>query len=254
MALGSQAIDTIYLEQLSLYGSAIRYSRDLIKTQSAEKALELTGRYLGGLSLSGYLRFLVGDARRPTTFGNKISRHFVHEICAIKPHLASDEKICIAEDFVIIKSRMSFIFLCRKELDAQRLDKLQDILAVLLDTIDAWLDNYMLRKEISLVLQNSLSDLISSSSELLNQHRSASDDLLSSMIVRFPILGLQADQENMILDILNVAAEKHIELIEKQIKKNNSLGDILISSVDMLNNADEYFDSPPEDDSGIELF
>lgn len=245
-----------YLETMHYYGLSVRLSRNLMRTQSAAKALELSQQYLDNLHLSGFIRFLEGDMRQAAKFGNTISRELLQDVKTIRACAACKDKIGIEKEFIIIKSSLSFIFISRQDLSVEKIDKLQDILAVFIDTLDAWLENYLMRSELSSTLQGSLQSLVQSSSELILCHANASEELMSAMIAKFPVLGLQADQEDYILDIIKHAMDKHIQLIENQIKKNGTLGDTLIESVDALNNSDEYvsLENLMDDDSSVELF
>lgn len=254
--LNAESGNQLYLEQLYLYGLNARFTRKLMSTYSAEQALELSKKYLEDIGLSGYIRLLRGDARNAVKFGQQISRVSLKEIFSGNFCMKENEKICIEDDFIIIKTPLTFLFICRKNLNNLSVDKLQDVLAIFIDTVDTWLDDHIIRYELSNTLQCSMIELIEESAELLNYHHTASDELLSDIDALFPTLGLQQDQEDIILQTIKSALNKHMHQIGKQIQKNNALGETLLNSVDALNHSNPNMEFGPSsnNDNCVELF
>ena len=179
--------------------------------------------HLESLELSGYIRFLRGSTQGIARFGTNVNRDFLRNVDEIKSTLTSTHRIVIEDDFVVAKSDLCFIYICRKEHEIISIDILEDTLSAFLETLNTWLENYLSKRDVSNVLQCSLIDLIESSQNLVNCHQKASEDLLKTLSSNFPQLGLKTHQEERILELVQKEQREHIDLIESQIKKNNGL-------------------------------
>ncbi|MFL0810898.1 MAG: hypothetical protein K6L76_10830 [Agarilytica sp.] len=253
--LRQKLVEADYIAALHLYGLNSRASGELLHTFALEDCTHIVKRFFETAKLAGFFRFILSDGNSTTKFGASIDRKFLDKQAINQACAQRSEKISETNGFIVFKSPLITIFLAKQHIPETQIAWIRDIVCLLLDTLHAWLENYMKRQVIAENLRNSLVDTIQASSELMDQHITISDELIANISSKFPALGLEEDQEDMILDIINSSCSGHVSMIEQQIRSNNTLGDTLLNAVDGICEGDLLFDKKDHlNDDGVELF
>lgn len=222
------------LRQQYLYGLNARSTANLIHAHTLQDMITICERYFKEMDLRGFFRVCVNDECHTKKFGLEKASTNYSRMAKIAEALTQDQKIIVTDEFLIINAEM---LLLTVEVDDQVQSDVsiyQDLLVIFTDTLEGWLTNYGLKKLLSKNLNRSLQDIIQASQDLIEKYIAESDELLYGIIARFPTLGLEIDQEEMILDVIRDSSRRQLSLLENEIQRNSKFGDILIESVKAL--------------------
>lgn len=225
------------LRQQFLFGLNARVSSSLIHAGNLIDSIEISKRYLEEMELKGFLRVCVNQECHTNVFGDNFSSKAFSQIAKKEDLFNKHDKILMVGDFLIIKSPQLILAVEFDNRTREDADIFQDLLVIYTDNLEGWLCNYGLKKSLSFNLNRSLQDIIQASQELIEKYISESDELVYDIMARFPTLGLESDQEEMILDIIRDSSKKQLNLLENEIQRNSKFGDILIESVRLLEDA-----------------
>ncbi len=236
-------------------GIIVRSSRNIIAANSLEKITCICKSFFDELDLSGYFKMSMDDETSKSMFGKGISRAAANKL---KNKTESNkQKVLIYEGFLIINTENTCFVLSTEKLDCSYIATLQDNLMFFVDSIEAWCINHLQKKSmhrdfdsarsnLTDKLKESVHGIATANKYLIENYYAMSEDLLTSLVVRFPTLALEADQEEMILDIINLAIKKQLGAILHQIESNNKLCDVIGETFDTLTDIaqdEDKFDS-----------
>lgn len=236
-------------------GIIVRSSRNIIAANSLDKITSICKSFFDELDLSGFFKMTMDDEISRSMFGTGISRVAASKL---KNRAESKkQKVVIYEDFLIINTPNTCFVLNTENLDCNYIDTMKDNIMFFVDSIEAWCINYIQKKSMhrdfdcarssmSGKLKESVSGIATANKYLIENYYSISEDLLSDLVVSFPTLALEADQEEMILDIINHSIKKQLGAILSQIESNNKICDVIGETFDTLTDIaqeEEKFDS-----------
>ncbi len=250
-SVASIQCQTHEVRQLYLYGCSSRASNSLMHAGGMEDAAGVTKAFLNDMGLSGYFLFNTEQSFPVTRFGSGVCQEVLQDMRRIQECIDGTDKICVEHHFIMVRAPLIHLFVVRDKGLEVDLGIIQDILPLYIDSLSVWVEDFLVKDKLRENLDSALSDTINGGALLIENYLKVSDELVCGMVSRFPTLGLEADQENMILDTLNASMKRHIDLIEYEIQRNSKLGDVLISTVGELLDAKE--DRVPDVQS-VELF
>ncbi len=236
-------------------GVIVRSSKNIIAANSLDNITNICKCFFDELDLSGYFRISMDDEISKSMFGKGISRIAAD---TLKNNTQTgNQKVLLQDGFLIVNTSSTYFFLSTEKLSASYIDILKDNLVFFVDVIEAWCINHLQKKSmhrdfecarsnLTDKLKDSVRGIATANKYLIENYYSMSEDLLTSLVVRFPTLALEADQEEMILDIINLAINKQLGAILHQIESNNKLCDVIGETFDTLTDIakdEDSFDS-----------
>lgn len=224
-------------------GIIVRSSRNIIAANSLDKITSICKSFFDELDLSGFFKMTMDDEIARSMFGQGISRAAASKLK--NKAESKKQKLLLFEGFLIINTPSTCFVLNTEKLDCRYIDTLQDNLMFFVDSIEAWCINYLQKKNMhrdfdyarsnmSDKLKESVTGIATANKYLIENYYSISEDLLSDLVVSFPTLALEADQEEMILDIINHSIKKQLGAILSQIESNNKICDVIGETFDTL--------------------
>jgi phosphotransferase system IIB component len=219
-----------------------RASRLLMRCDEFDGFWPCVQETLKEVGLSGSIKFHCGDLVRYGTFGCGISPTVLHSLRCMDRCQA---KICSNNEFLIYNSDHVLLIVDTKGSDAADLDLMIDNLTIYMDTIQNWLDHHErlctereeIRKErikVSINLDSFIQCITRLSEHLIHTQQAVNEELISQLIAVFPVLGMEADQEEVILNIVNDARAKERALLDQQLCQNNELRTVMKQAIDAL--------------------
>lgn len=194
------------------------------------------------LGLSGRIKLTAGGNCAHTPFGQGICPNVYNSLNDLA-HCSS--KILLQPNFFIFNTQHVLLILDTEKNEAMEIDLLVDNMTIYMDTIHYWLEQHHKitkeRKEIEHERSRVVSNLHSFIECItrLNQHlteaqQTVNEDLLTRLIGIFPIMGMEADQEEIILNIVHDARRKERALIEQQLQQNDDLRTVMRQAIAAL--------------------
>lgn len=224
-------------------GLLTRASRALFHCRSLDQAVRIFGDTLFELGLSGC--FSIGDEARRSqahVFGDKLSKETFDEMLQ---QCTDAEKVCVVGSCLMVRTKDLKLLGCMALDDAIVRDLIQDNLAIFCDSFQAWLDRFLEDENKEqrtyhdrLRYADKMNEILGCISRfnlhLIEGNRDIYQDLLSALIAKFPSLGLEADQEETILNLIEGAKNRQEKHLIMQLKYNDDLKEIISTSVENI--------------------
>ena len=230
---------TIHLAMQNAYQAGIlsRASRALIGCQQFGEFVQVVSRTFEELDCCGCAKFTFAEDSSHIRLGKGVGKQ------------------CNCENSIVLNSKRVALIIDISKKSATESGLLRDSISIFFDTMNSWLEHHSSihdeRKETALEkmdivknLDNFTECLYRINDHLLETQQHVREDLLSQLIGAFPRLGLDADQENMILDIVNNAIERENQLLNSQVQQNVELRELIQRAVFALTPSSPY--RPPQ--------
>lgn len=241
MQLTPEASDLDYLAQLHHFGIYARTTNAMLHTGDISELKTHISEFMAELQLTGYLRFFNEQPEKTAMrFGHK-PEHFIYNHALILQNFMSNEqKLQINQCCLVFSDGPLFAFCGYNNLANTQIEPLQDILTLFFDSVASWLKQWQLKESLKVRLQNTLDKTIEANELLIDRYISSTEELTTELSHYFIQLGLDAEQESLILNALHQSTLKQAQLVEQEINRNTVLGDDLIEAVDNMLNPPEY--------------
>lgn len=264
-ANSDQALLATTMKNAFQLGVFSRASRLLMQCEEFDDFCHHATETLEEVGLSGRIKLSCGEENRQVTFGNGIRPVVFSSLSGLD---RCKSKICSGSTFFIFNTRHVLLILDTEDTDAVELDLLTDNLTIYMDTIHHWLDqqqriseervkNGIERSKVITNLRSFVECVTRLSQHLTETQQAVNEDLLTQLISVFPVMGMEADQEEIILNIVNDARGKERTLMEQQLRQNDDLRFVMKQAIDALlaSNANaERKRSAYSDNAGVTLF
>ena len=231
-------------------GVVSRSSKLLMCCKLSDELSEVFLEALVTFGVSGIFKLYFEDAEYVRVVGKGIPKHIFKEIEALPE---SQDKVSETQHLMAFTTKNVKLVIATTTLNSQQTGLYKDNLMQLVDAIQAWVENYHFDRSTK---QQHVNDKVVSAERLhevvhclnkLNLHliesnRQISQDLYSNLIAKFPMLALEADQEESILDIMKDALDRQDVLMKAQVHHNDELKDILKQAINSLvEDIEEHF-------------
>ncbi len=175
-------------------------------------------------------------------FGERIGRDTLGKLTCFE---GCTDKICRKQNYMMFCLARFTLILDVSDLTEEQIDETKDNLVIFSDIIDAWIANHIELEQFKAAnklyqqdMLNKINELntqvVSTSSDIKMQHLEISQNLLLMLASRFPMLGLDVDQEEEILNSIEHTIDIYGKLIEQQIDSNMNLKDLLNDAADCI--------------------
>lgn len=227
--------------------------------------------FLSDLDLSGFFRIEVEGESVKRMFGQGVKRELMYKMRACINCYDPCQKVLREDGFLSIKTGNTYFLVDTHNVQEEFADILQDNLTLFVDSVQSWCNKQIThlnvhkqhqtaKDQLANKLRESISGITTANKQLIQNYHTISEDLLSNLIARFPSLALEADQEEMVLDIINISIAKQVDIIQGQIESNQELCNLLreaieslaideVKEIQMASNDVENFEGP-----AVELF
>ncbi|HEY7774735.1 MAG TPA: hypothetical protein VIC26_16235 [Marinagarivorans sp.] len=194
------------------------------------------------LGLSGRVKLTCGNETRQASFGSGICPAVYDSLNSLE---RCQSKIYSGLKFSIFNTEHVLLILDSEHTGDMDMDLLIDNITIYMDTIHYWLEQQQKicieREEVQQERARVISNLHSfiECVTRLNQHltetqQAVNEDLLSQLIGIFPVMGMEADQEEAILNIVHNARSKEQALVSQQLKQNEDLRVVIKQAIAAL--------------------
>lgn len=241
------------LSQLHIYGVYARATNAMLHTTQLPALKTLISDFMSELELTGVIRIFANTTDKATLkFGAKPERFIYQHTLKIQEFMLGDQKISACDKHLLFSNNTIFAFCDLNERSHQSRETLQEILSLFFDSLSTWLTQWRAKEALTEKLHATLDTTIDASEKLIEKYLSTTEDLAFDLTKYFLTLGLDSDQETLVLDALRQSSYKQAHLIEQEIQRNTKLGDTLITAVGELTNPQPK--QPASRISSVELF
>ncbi|HEY7772516.1 MAG TPA: hypothetical protein VIC26_05010 [Marinagarivorans sp.] len=240
-----------------------RAARQLIECRSFESFLCCAHKTLCDLGCSGFAQFQFRGESRRLKFG-KTPRSNQHAVTA-KPVVEINQ--CDGRAELTYRCERVCVVIDTGHYRERDYNILKNNVVVFCESMSAWLNHHsaLVQERIDAVsekinvvnnLNNFTRCLYRINDHLLHTQRHIREDLLTQLVSTFPVLGLHADQENKILDIVNAAVDQENQLLSSQIQQNIELRTLIERTIKALSSTAPVppVNGPATDTSSAMLF
>jgi len=223
-------------------GVTTRFASEISQIVDTSTLTETTQTALIEFGLNGLFQIKFQANKQIKQFGERIDRDALGKLACLEK---CTDKICRKQDYMMFCLAHFTLILDVSDLTEEQIDETKENLAMFCDIIDAWIVNYLELKQFkaanTLYKQDMLdkinvlnSKVATTSSDIKTQHLEISQNLLLMLASRFPMLGLDVDQEEEILDSIEQTINIYGELIEQQVDRNKDLTQLLDEAADCI--------------------
>lgn len=212
-------------------GVILRATRRLLVCENYREVIAVLDMVAANLNLSGLYQ-LTGIQFKET---RKIGLGIPREQCpSLFQLMARSDKIAIAHGLMVFRWPNLLVVLNVRDLSPQERDPVQDNLAMFLDSMQQWLDRHRLLLETETVICDRLdefrSSLASGARHMKRNRVALTDQLLADFVSTLPVLGLEADQEDCILDTLQPV----IDSMQKNLCNQSEVNEDFVRVIDEM--------------------
>ena len=212
-------------------GVILRATRQLLVCENYREVIAVLDMVAANLNLSGLYQ-LTGIHFKET---RKIGLGIPRELCpSLFQLMARSDKIAIANGLMVFRGPNLLVVLNAGELSPRESDPVQDNLAMFLDSVQQWLDRHRLLLQTETVICDRLdefrSSLASGARHMKRNRVDLTDRLLADFVSTLPILGLEADQEDCILDTLQPV----IDSMQKNLCNQSEVNEDFVRVIDEM--------------------
>ena len=238
-----ESINQLDLNQRNLYqlGVLLRSCKLIADTNNLNGLVNVVKSVGDNLSISGCFRIETEDDHKTMILGKGLSK----KQCEGLSCQQCDKKV-ISEDNTILW-RTADIVLIIDSTQMNEIEKglLQDNMTILVDSIQSRIMTLRERYQTELNIVNERESLAKRMQQLLhcinrlndhliNNHQYISETLICGLSAKFPVLGLEVDQEESILSLVEHSVEAQRAIIETQINSNKDLSQIISETINIL--------------------
>lgn len=227
------------------YGMIARVTREIINTTSKEKLTVHCKRFFSNLNLPAYLKFHVAKETTRCEFGDGLNKAVALKLQQFLANGSLTGKVIRDSDLLVIRTKNIFVLIDTSNHDARMVDILQDSLVIFVDTLQSWTDNVnqqaLLREQYQATkavlmekIRASIFGITLANKQLIQNYYNTTEALLSSLVTSFSTLGLEVDQEEAVLDLVDKASKNQFAALKDQMDTNSRLVDILKETIETL--------------------
>ncbi len=223
-------------------GVTARFAGTLSQLTETGALTAATQKALIEFGLNGLFQIKFEVNKQVKKFGRRMGKDALGKLTCFE---GCTDKICRKKDYMMFCLTYFTLILDVSDLTEEQIDETKDNLAIFSDIIDAWIANHIelkhfreankLYKQDMLDKINELScKVVTTSDEIKTQHLEISQSLLLMLASRFPMLGLDVDQEEEILNSIENTIDTYGKLIEQQVNSNADLTELLDDAADCI--------------------
>ncbi len=216
-------------------GVTARFASAISQLTDTDRLTSATQKALIEFGLNGLFQIKFEANKQIKKFGERIDRNTLSKLTCLEQ---CSGKICIRQDYMMFCLTHFTLILDVSDLTDEQIDETKDNLAIFCDIIDAWIANHLELKQFREANELYRQDMLqkinqlngkvdSTSSDIKTQHLEISQSLLLMLVSRFPMLGLDVDQEEEILESIEHTIDIYGKLIERQVNHNTDLKQLL---------------------------
>ncbi len=223
-------------------GVTARFASAIAQITNTNALTAATQAALIEFGLNGLFQIKFEMNRHIKKFGERIDRDALGKLTCFE---GCTDKICRKQNYMMFCLAHFTLILDVSDLTEEQIDETKDNLAIFSDIIDAWIANHielnqfreaseMYRQDMLEKINELNSKVDTTSSDIKMQHLEISQNLLLMLASRFPMLGLDVDQEEEILSSIENTIDIYGKLIEQQIDSNAKLKGLLDDAADCI--------------------
>ncbi len=232
-----------------------RSTRHLVACSEYDQLLEIVHAMAVNLELAGYVRVSGYEYSATRKIGlSGLQR----ESLALLPGLVKQTDKIVVNDRLMLCQWPSIVLVVDTEmLDESSRSQLQDSIAIALDTIQTWLDRHyeLMATKANIYLQLfQFKNHLQEGMDCMNQQqRDLHCELISRIASHLPVLGLETDQEELILDTFSPIILEMDRGVSSHCAASQSFIELINQTLDYLSTV-PVSTSSQESDANIVLF
>jgi len=223
-------------------GVVTRFASAISQINDSDDLTNLTQKALIEFGFDGLFQIKCKNTKQTKKFGERIDRDALGRLVCLE---ACTDKICRIQNYMMFCLTHFTLILDVEVLSSEQIDEAKDNLAIFCDIVNAWIDNDIELKEFQVANELYKHDMLDkinelngkvqvTSSDIKKQHLEISQNLLLMLASRFPMLGLDPDQEEEILNSIERTINIYGTLIEQQVSSNTDLTTLLENAADYI--------------------
>lgn len=230
---GSTAVKSLqaHVDHQFQMGVVLRAARQLLHCHTYDDVVTLMVSVVEELGVSGLIQVTGFEFRGIQKCGAGLSRHSTGELRKL---MLNDAKIPVQGTLMLFKWPSALLALDVGDIAPLKADQLRDDMALLLDSVQQWLDKQRQKCELENVICERLRAFqynLQTGVESMHQDRDAlADQILAEFAAMLPLLSMDEDQENAILDAL----QQVIRSIGRSLNQHSQMNEEIIQVVHEL--------------------
>jgi hypothetical protein len=236
-----------FAETASLNGSIARFSRAIMETHCLKTFSKHVRNLLSESDTSGLLRFRLPNEQSKHVVNKGVKRRLLSQLQEL---ITTQDKIARTTDLLQFNTQYTYLVIDIEDKADYQQDLLVDNLALLVDTIDLWLQNFIDTQDKfealkadnqkhAVQIEQSITLIDQSNQNLSQSYQTLIHDILCRLTSQFPTMALEHDQEEMILKLVESECLKHRTVIDAQKQQNEEVKQLLQSAIEQLNQSFE---------------
>ncbi len=249
------------MESSYLNGVIARSCQQVVAATTLPEISQLIVEMFSELGISGLLRLQIKEEKLSQSFGESLRKSNLKKLLESNQQ---QQKVYQSCNITVIQDD-SVIFLI-EDASVRYNHHLIDVMTSYIDIIQSWCNNYSHLRNIEQELfgerqklinhikqMQSKFDLVESQIDEIQEE--VVEEILGNLMQAFPTLGLEADQENLILDIFHTSFNKQIKIFKNQMDLRLLIKNLLDNAILTLNKSNHPSSrSVTALSKGIELF
>jgi hypothetical protein len=226
-----------------------RATRELISSQSYLATLAIIEQLLADLSLSGFIHISGFQFNKAKKIGSGLPRNRIRDLLEL---MQQPNKISVSTPLFVFKWPSLTVVVDASHSADPHDDQLQDDLAMFIDSAQLWMNQHFHFLETKSLISEKLGDFkfsITSDLRILTAKReSLIHKLLGDMVSIMPMMGLEPDQEEEILNTLQPVIDSMEKSLSEQSTSNQDFIQIINQLLSYLNSTTEPPSIEADDD------
>ncbi len=231
---------TMYaMKNAAQMGSINRFCATILTISGVDELIPMMTSLLEEFNISGGYHLSLENSKISKCFGVKeASKNALLKTRNMGNKL---KKITKENDLIIIKQSKYTLVVSIDGMSDGDVDLLMDNLAIFCDVVQSWAEHFEKnlhfrsktdRQKISTInnLENLKECLSCSSFQLQECNEKLNSDIISRLAMLFPVLGLDANQENRILELFEKCTDEFGKFVSRQVIFNGEISELLVNA------------------------
>lgn len=251
-----------FISNAAISGQISHFTTALLNDRSLQQAINHAKTLLENISVCGFIKCGHKDESIKTFSGKGFGRKalkYVQELTG------NSNKIIRTSHVLQIKTEDVYLLASIDNKSEMDKDILVDQLAIFVDILQSWFNNFQSQKQVEALhyasnkthasrLTESIQLLEQANLKLSHSYQHLLQEIVCTLTQNFPTMALEADQEDLIMSLVEHECQKHQSVILEQLNQNQHVSNHLLNAVKQLNSVQESIPETTEDNNTMELF
>jgi hypothetical protein len=251
-----------FISNAAISGQISHFTTALLNDRRLERAINHAKTLLDNINVCGFIKCGNENNSLKSFTGKGFDRtalKYVQELTG------NNNKIIMTSHVLQIKTQDVYLLASIANKTELEQDILVDQLAIFVDILQAWFNNFQSQERVEALhkannkihanrLTESIKLLDSANKKLSNSYQHLLQEIVCTLTQNFPTMALEADQEDLIMSLVEQECQKHQSVILEQLQQNQHVSNHLVDAVEQLNSVQQSVPETTINNQTMELF